>query len=62
MQRVAGKDLQTVKGVDLGTSLTGRVSGLVIKNSTEFNQSPTIELRGENALLVIDGVPYDNMN
>ncbi|WP_048907213.1 SusC/RagA family TonB-linked outer membrane protein [Pedobacter sp. V48] len=62
VQRVAGKDLQTVKGVDLGTSLTGRVSGLVIKNSTEFNQSPTIELRGENALLVIDGVPYDNMN
>ncbi|WP_449438003.1 carboxypeptidase-like regulatory domain-containing protein [Pedobacter steynii] len=61
VQRVAGKDLQTVKGVDLGTSLTGRVSGLVIKNSTEFNGKPTIELRGEDALLVIDGVPYENM-
>jgi TonB-linked SusC/RagA family outer membrane protein len=61
VQRVAGKDLQTVKGVDLGTSLTGRVSGLVIKNSTEFNASPTLELRGEEALLVIDGVPYQNM-
>jgi TonB-linked SusC/RagA family outer membrane protein len=62
VQRVAGKDLQTVKGVDLGTSLTGRVSGLVVKNSTEFNARPTIELRGEEALLVIDGVPYENMN
>lgn len=61
VQKVSGKELQTVKGVDLGTSLTGRVSGLVIKNSTEFNARPTIELRGESALLVIDGVPYENM-
>ncbi|TBO40024.1 SusC/RagA family TonB-linked outer membrane protein [Pedobacter kyonggii] len=62
VQKVAGKDLQTVKGVDVATSLTGRVSGLVIKNSTEFNARPTIELRGENALLVIDGVPYGNLS
>ncbi|QPH40313.1 SusC/RagA family TonB-linked outer membrane protein [Pedobacter endophyticus] len=61
VQKVAGKDLQTVKGVDVATSLTGRVSGLVIKNSTEFNARPTIELRGESALLVIDGVPYGNL-
>jgi len=61
VQKVAGKDLQTVKGVDVATSLTGRVSGLVIKNSTEFNARPTIELRGEGALLVIDGVPYGNL-
>jgi TonB-dependent SusC/RagA subfamily outer membrane receptor len=62
VQKVAGKDLQTVKGVDVATSLTGRVSGLVIKNSTEFNARPTIELRGEAALLVIDGVPYGNLS
>ncbi|RZK22700.1 MAG: SusC/RagA family TonB-linked outer membrane protein, partial [Flavobacterium sp.] len=62
VQKVSGKDLQTVKGVDVGTSLTGRVSGLVVKNSTEFNARPTIELRGEGALLVIDGVPYGNMS
>jgi len=62
VQKVSGKDLQTVKGVDVATSLTGRVSGLVIKNSTEFNARPTIELRGENALLVIDGVPYGNLS
>lgn len=61
VQQVKGDKVQTVKGVDIGTSLTGQVSGLVIKNSTEFFARPTIELRGEGALLVIDGVPYGNM-
>ena len=60
-QKVAGSTLETVKGIDVATSMTGRVSGLVIKNSTEFFAKPTIELRGESALLVIDGVPYGNM-
>jgi TonB-linked SusC/RagA family outer membrane protein len=61
VQKVSGKAVQTVKGVDVATSLTGQVSGLVIKNSTEFFARPNIELRGEGALLVIDGVPYGNM-
>jgi len=61
VQKISGEKLQTVKGVDIGTSLTGQVSGLVVKNSTEFNAKPKLELRGENALLVIDGVPYGNM-
>lgn len=61
VQRVGGEQVQTVKGVDIATSMTGQVSGLVIKNSTEFFAKPTIELRGESALLVIDGVPYGNM-
>lgn len=61
VQKVSGEKLQTVKGTDVATSLTGQVSGLVVKNSTEFFARPTIELRGEDALLVIDGVPYGNM-
>ncbi|MBO9618021.1 MAG: SusC/RagA family TonB-linked outer membrane protein [Niabella sp.] len=61
VQKVNGNQIQTVKGVDAATSLTGKISGLVIKNSTEFNATPTIELRGETPLLVIDGVPYNNM-
>lgn len=60
-QKVGGQSLQTVKGVDVGTSLTGMVSGLTIKNSTEFNARPALEMRGETPLLVIDGVPYGNM-
>ncbi len=61
VQKVSGGELQTVKGVDVGTSLTGKVSGLVIKNSTEFNATPVLELRGETPMLVVDGVPYENM-
>lgn len=62
VQKVEGNNLQSVKGVDIGTSLTGRVAGLVIRNSTEFNAKPTIRLRGENPMLVIDGVPYSNIS
>ena len=61
VQNVGGEDLQTVKGVDVGTSLTGRVAGLLVKNSTEFTEAPSVQIRGENPLLVIDGVPYGNM-
>ncbi len=62
VQKVKGEAVQTVKGVDMATSLTGQVAGLVVKNSTEFFARPSIELRGEGALLVIDGVPYGNTN
>lgn len=62
VQKVSGPSLQTVKGVSVGTSLTGRVSGLWVRNSTEFNQMPAISLRGESPLIVIDGVPYNNIS
>lgn len=62
VQKVSGNALQTVKGTNVATSLTGRVAGLWVKNSTEFNEAPTLTLRGETPLLVIDGVPYGNMD
>lgn len=62
VQKVAGPSLQTVKGVSVSTSLTGKVAGLWVRNSTEFNQMPTLSLRGETPLLVIDGVPYNNIS
>ncbi|WP_423128355.1 SusC/RagA family TonB-linked outer membrane protein [Gaoshiqia sp. Z1-71] len=61
VQKVAGESLATVKGVDMGTSLTGKVAGLLVKNSSEFTAAPEIQLRGETPLLVIDGVPYEYM-
>lgn len=61
-QKVEGSSLQTVKGVDVATSLTGKVSGLVVRNSSEFMAEPGITLRGETPLLVIDGVPYGNVS
>lgn len=61
VQKVEGKSLQTVRGVDIGTSLTGKVAGLNVLNSTEFGAAPEILIRGENPLIVIDGMPYQNM-
>lgn len=61
VQKISGEAIQTVKGTNIGTTLTGKISGLVIKNSSEFFQAPTIELRGATPLLVIDGVPYGNL-
>lgn len=61
VQKVAGEEVQRVKGVDIATSLTGKVAGLLIQNSTEFFEAPTISLRGGTPLLVINGVPYGNM-
>lgn len=60
-QKVEGNTLQTVKGVDVATSLTGKVAGLMVKNGSNFMDVPTVTLRGEAPILVIDGVPYGNM-
>lgn len=61
VQKVSGESLNTVKSVDFATNLTGKVAGLNVQNSTEFNETPTLSLRGETPLLVVDGVPYKNM-
>lgn len=61
-QKVGGDKLATVKSVDVATGLTGKVAGLNVRNSTEFNEAPTLKLRGEDPLLVIDGVPYRNLS
>src|SRR5690606_38562128 len=60
-QSIKGGDLTRVKGVDVGTTLTGRVSGVRVLNSTEFNSTPEIQVRGLTPILVIDGVSYENM-
>lgn len=60
-QTVKGNTLQTVKGIDVTTSLTGKVAGMIVRNSSEFSAEPQLTLRGETPLIVIDGVPYGNM-
>ncbi len=61
VQKVGGDKMTTVKSVDVGTALTGKIAGLNVQNSTEINEAPSILLRGEEPLLVIDGVPYNNI-
>lgn len=62
VQKISGENLSTVKNVNVATSLTGKIAGLNVQNSTEFNASPDLSLRGETPLLVIDGVPYGNVS
>ncbi len=60
VQKVGGDKLTTAKGVDIASSLTGKIAGLNIQNSTEFNENAKIILRGESPIIIIDGIPYDN--
>jgi TonB-linked SusC/RagA family outer membrane protein len=60
VQKVDGENLRKVSSVDVATSLTGKVAGVLVKNSQDFAAVPVITVRGENALLVIDGVAYQN--
>jgi len=62
VQAVKGEVFQKVKTLDVGTSLTGKIAGLLVKNSTEFAAAPDITIRGENPILVVDGVPYGNLS
>ena len=61
VQEIKGEELQKVTGVDVGTSLTGKVAGVLVQNSSDFNVEPTITIRGESdPLIVIDGIAYAN--
>ncbi|MCA1758439.1 MAG: carboxypeptidase-like regulatory domain-containing protein, partial [Bacteroidales bacterium] len=61
VQTIGGESLRKVSGVDVGTSLTGKVAGVLVQNPTDFNVEPTFTIRGEsNPLIVIDNVAYSN--
>lgn len=61
VQEVKSDQLTVAKGVNVVTSLTGKIAGLNIKNSTEFAASPSMTLRGSTPLLVVDGIPHYNV-
>lgn len=61
-QKLDGEKVNVVKNVDAASGLIGKISGLKVSSSTEFNVAPTMSLRGESPLLVIDGVPYTNVS
>ncbi len=60
IQKMDGDKIQTVKHSNPTTTLTGKVAGLTIFNSTNFGQEPVMLLRGESPLIVIDGIPNAN--
>ena len=57
VQEVAGESLVKARENNVMSSLTGKVAGLTVTNSTDLFQAPGISLRGRQPLIVIDGVP-----
>ncbi|WP_153796084.1 SusC/RagA family TonB-linked outer membrane protein [Foetidibacter luteolus] len=57
VQEVKGENLVKAPEPNMINSLTGRVAGLQVYNSTDLFQNPSIYLRGRQPLIVIDGVP-----
>ena len=69
VQEVSGDDVNSVKSDNFMTSLSGKVSGVHVQNSTNFGGSSNVIIRGQSsltqsnqALFVIDGIPIDNSN
>lgn len=62
VQKVNPEDLTTVKGTNIATSLSGKIAGVLVKNSTDFGKDADFLVRGVKPLLVVNGVPVPNMS
>ncbi|UYQ91002.1 SusC/RagA family TonB-linked outer membrane protein [Chitinophaga horti] len=56
-QEVKGADMVKARESNVVASLSGRVAGLSVQNTTELFQDPVFLLRGQKPLIVIDGIP-----
>ncbi|TDX01956.1 SusC/RagA family TonB-linked outer membrane protein [Dinghuibacter silviterrae] len=68
-QQVSGDDLNKTLNTDFVNNLSGKVAGLQVTSSNITGGSNNVILRGmksltqsNQALFVVDGVPYDNTN
>ncbi|MFW5759696.1 MAG: carboxypeptidase-like regulatory domain-containing protein [Cyclobacteriaceae bacterium] len=61
-QKVDGSALTKTQEPNIVANLTGKVAGLTVFNSTDFFANNSFSLRGENPLIVIDGVPNTTTN
>jgi TonB-linked SusC/RagA family outer membrane protein len=60
VQTISNDDLTIARGANVVSSLTGKVAGVNITNSTEFLGTSSIAMRGYGPLIVIDGVMFGN--
>ncbi|ANQ50609.1 SusC/RagA family TonB-linked outer membrane protein [Flammeovirga sp. MY04] len=58
-QEVKSDAIETVRQPNVMTNLTGKVAGLDVKNSTEMFDGLSIEIRGREPLIVVDGIPVE---
>lgn len=68
-QQVTGADITKTRNTNFVNSLSGKVSGLEIRQNNTLGGSTNVVLRGfksltgnNQALFVVDGMPFDNSN
>jgi TonB-linked SusC/RagA family outer membrane protein len=68
-QQVSGDEVTRTRTVNVAGNLSGKISGLEIRQSNSLGGSTNVIIRGtksltgnNQALFVIDGVPFDNSN
>ncbi|WP_241790241.1 SusC/RagA family TonB-linked outer membrane protein [Sphingobacterium rhinopitheci] len=59
-QEVKTDILKESKTMNIGSALTGQVSGMMVNNPTGLFQAPSFELRGKIPLIVVDGIPTES--
>ncbi|WP_423735996.1 SusC/RagA family TonB-linked outer membrane protein [Chitinophaga caseinilytica] len=57
--KVAGTDIVKSREPNAFTSLYGKVAGLGVQNSRYLFNNPSLYLRGQRPLVVVDGIPVD---
>ncbi|MDR0938019.1 MAG: SusC/RagA family TonB-linked outer membrane protein [Mediterranea sp.] len=58
-QQLAGEEMTQTPTMNVGSALSGQISGLTVTNPTGLLQAPEFSLRGRQPLIVLDGVPVD---
>jgi len=68
-QQIPGEDVSKNRGSNFITNLSGRISGLDVKQTNTMGGSTNVLIRGfksitgdNQALFVVDGVPFNNAN
>ena len=59
VQQINSEKLTATPNMNVGTSLSGQVAGLLVVNPTGLFQAPSFKLRGNAPLIVLDGVPVE---
>ena len=61
-QQLEGETLTKAQEPNIVSNLSGKVAGLTVFNTTDFFANPGFQLRGQEPLIVIDGVPNTSTN
>jgi len=69
VQQIGGEELNTARETNFVSSMSGKISGVTIKQPNTMGGSANIVIRGNasllgnnQALFVVDGIPVDNSN